>query len=78
MLLERNGDRAAAKDAYRRADQRGHPEGSCLRGLLLQDEGDREGAAGAFRRAGERGSPAVVKVARAALLELDPDKEGER
>lgn len=78
MLLERNGDRAAAKDAYRRADQRGHPEGSCLLGLLLQDEGDREGAAGAFRRAGERGSPAVVKVARAALLELDPDKEGER
>jgi peptidoglycan hydrolase-like protein with peptidoglycan-binding domain/TPR repeat protein len=77
MLLERDGDRAGAKDAYRRADQRGHPEGSCLLGMLLQDEGDHEGAAVAFRRAGERGSPEVVKVARAALLELDPDQDGE-
>jgi len=78
MLLDREGDRAAAKDAYRRADQRGHPEGACQLGLLLQGEGDHEGAAGAFRRAGERGSEEVVKVARAALLELDPDEEGER
>jgi peptidoglycan hydrolase-like protein with peptidoglycan-binding domain/TPR repeat protein len=77
MLLEREGDLAAAKDAYRRADQRGHPEGACQLGLLLQGEGDQEGAAGAFRRAGERGSPEAAKVARAALLELDPAQKGE-
>ncbi len=76
-LLEREGDRVGAKDAYRRADQRGHAEGACNLGLLLKDEGDRVGAVGALQRAGERGSGEVVKVARAALVGLDPDEERE-
>jgi hypothetical protein len=44
---------------------------------LLKDEGDRVGAVGALQRAGERGSGEVVKVARAALVEIDPDEERE-
>jgi TPR repeat protein len=76
--LEREGDRAGAKGAYRRADRRGHPEGACSLGLLLKDEGDHTGAVEAFQRAGERGSPEVAKVAHAALLELDPQKGGGR
>jgi peptidoglycan hydrolase-like protein with peptidoglycan-binding domain/tetratricopeptide (TPR) repeat protein len=75
LLLERAGDQSAAKEAFRRADQRGHPEGACNLGLLLKDEGDRAGAVGAFHRAGERSSPELVKVVRAALLELDPGEE---
>ena len=78
VLLEREGDRDAAKEAYLRADRRGHPAGACHLGMLLKDEGDHPGAVRAFRRAGERGSPEVVTVARAALLELDPDEEGQR
>ena len=78
VLLEREGERAAAKEAYLRADQRGHPEAACSLGLLLKDEGDHPGAVRAFQRAGECGSPELVKVARAALLELDPDEEDGR
>lgn len=78
LLLETEGDRGAAKEAYRRADDRGHPEGACNLGLLLKDEGDHTGAVGAFQRAGERGSPEAVKVARAALAELDPGEESGR
>ena len=78
VLLEREGEREAAKEAYLRADERGHPEAACSLGQLLKDEGDRTGAVRAFQRAGERGSPELVNVARAALLELDPDEEDGR
>jgi TPR repeat protein len=47
--------RAAAQDAFQRADQRGHPGAACNLGVLLEEQGDLAGATEAYRRADARG-----------------------
>jgi peptidoglycan hydrolase-like protein with peptidoglycan-binding domain/TPR repeat protein len=78
VLLERDGDLSGAKAAYRRADQRGDPDAACNLGLLLKQEGDRIGALRALERAGRHGSPESTRVARTALLELNPNEHTQR
>jgi hypothetical protein len=41
-LLERDGDRSGATDAYRRADQRGHTPGADNPGALLRQQRDQQ------------------------------------
>ncbi|MGZ4273109.1 MAG: peptidoglycan-binding protein [Solirubrobacteraceae bacterium] len=55
LALLRKGDREGARDALRRADERGHPEAAYALGVLLAETGDRAGAKDALRRADERG-----------------------
>ncbi len=56
-LLAEAGNVAGAADAFRRADERGHPTAAFELGALLLDAGDLTGAEDAFRRADERGDP---------------------
>jgi hypothetical protein len=59
VVLEEQGDLAAATASYRRADQLGHGPAACNLGvLLLVEQGDRAGAGECFRRADQRGLPA--------------------
>jgi len=57
LLLVQDGNLVGAEDAFRRADERGHPAAAFEVGVLLMREGDREAAKQAFRRADERGHP---------------------
>lgn len=71
----REGDRAGAKEAFRRADERGHAAGAFELGALLAEEGDRAGAKDAFGRADERGHPSAAFDLGALLLQ-DGDDAG--
>jgi len=55
ISLEERGDHAAAIDAFRRADARGHAGAAFNLGVLLVTTGDLGGAEAAFARADERG-----------------------
>jgi peptidoglycan hydrolase-like protein with peptidoglycan-binding domain/TPR repeat protein len=55
LLLAQDGNLVGAEDAFRRADDRGHPAAPFELGVLLAQEGDRAGAVEAFRRADDRG-----------------------
>ena len=57
LLLVQDGNLVGAEDAFRRADDRGHPGAAFELGVLLRQEGDRAGAKEAFGRAEERGHP---------------------
>lgn len=74
-LLVQEEDRAKAEDAFRRADQRGHPEAACNLGVLLEQRGDVAGALAAYRRADARGE-AVGAYNLGALLEQQGDLDG--
>jgi peptidoglycan hydrolase-like protein with peptidoglycan-binding domain len=58
VVLEEQGDLAAAAATYRRADQLGHGAAACNLGVLLVEQGDHAGAGDCFRRADQRGEPA--------------------
>lgn len=53
--LAQKGDMTGAEDAYRRADEQGHPSAASNLGVLLEQQGDVAGAEAAYRRADERG-----------------------
>ena len=55
LLLAKDGNRVAAEDAFRRADEHGHSGAARELGTLFLLAGDHEGAKDAFRRADERG-----------------------
>jgi peptidoglycan hydrolase-like protein with peptidoglycan-binding domain/TPR repeat protein len=55
LLLLQDGNLVGAEDAFRRADERGHPDAAFELGVLLMREGDRAAAKQALRRADERG-----------------------
>lgn len=76
-LLAEAGNVAGAADAFRRADERGHPTAAFELGALLLDAGDLAGAEDAFRRADERGH-AVAAWNLGSLLEQQGDHEGAR
>lgn len=76
-LLAEAGNVAGAADAFRRADERGHPTAAFELGALLLDAGDLAGAEDAFRRADERGH-AVGAWNLGSLLEQQGDHEGAR
>ena len=59
LLLVQDGNMVEAEDAFRRADERGHPVAAFELGVLLMNEGDREGSKEAFRRADARGHDAA-------------------
>lgn len=59
LLLVQDGNLVEAEDAFRRADERGHPDAAFELALLLMQEGDRDAAKEAFRRADERGHAAA-------------------
>lgn len=73
VLLVQEGDRSAAKEAFRRADRHGHAGAAFDLGVLLVQEDDRAGAKEAFRRADERGHPDAAFDLGALLVE-----EGDR
>ena len=54
MLLEQQGQRAAAEWAYRRADDGGHAAAACNLGVLLREQDDRAAPEAAYRRADAR------------------------
>jgi peptidoglycan hydrolase-like protein with peptidoglycan-binding domain len=74
-LLVEEEDRAKAEDAFRRADERGHPGAACNLGVLLEHRGDLIGALEAYRRADARGD-AIGAYNLGALLEQQGDLEG--
>jgi hypothetical protein len=49
-LLYERGDLEGAEAAWRRAEQRGHPEGAKKLGMVLYERGDLTGAEEAFFR----------------------------
>ncbi|HEY1591393.1 MAG TPA: MlaD family protein [Solirubrobacteraceae bacterium] len=53
--LAKAGDLEAAEDAYRRADDAGHPAGAAYAGVLAEARGETGQAEQAYRRADERG-----------------------
>ena len=55
MTLQKRGDLEQAEAAYRRADERGSPEGARNLGIGLFRRGDLDGAEAAYRRSDERG-----------------------
>ncbi len=55
LVLEEQGDLAAAAAIYGHADQLGHGGAACNLGVLLADQGDWAAAEACFRRAGQRG-----------------------
>ena len=57
LLLVQDGNLVGAEDAFRRADDNGHPGAAFELAVLLTQEGDRAGAKEAFGRAEERGHP---------------------
>jgi peptidoglycan hydrolase-like protein with peptidoglycan-binding domain/tetratricopeptide (TPR) repeat protein len=59
LLLLQKGDRAGARDALRRADERGHPGAPYVLAVLLAESGDQAAAKSALRRADERGHRAA-------------------
>jgi len=56
--LEREHDLNGAQDAYRRADELGHPDAAFNLGGILAERGDFEGAQALYRRADELGHAA--------------------
>jgi peptidoglycan hydrolase-like protein with peptidoglycan-binding domain/TPR repeat protein len=60
LLLAKDGNRVAAEDAFRRADEHGHPGAASELGILRALTGDHEAAKDALRRADERGHPAAA------------------
>ena len=56
--LEREHDLRGAEEAYRRADELGHPEASFHLGGMLAEQGDVNGALALYRRADELGHAA--------------------
>jgi peptidoglycan hydrolase-like protein with peptidoglycan-binding domain len=57
VLLEEQGDLAAAAASYSRADQLGHGAAACNLGVLLHEQGDWAAAEACFQRADQRGDP---------------------
>ena len=57
LLLEEQGDLAAAAAIYRRADRLGHGGAACNLGVLLAEQGDLAAAEACFRRADQRRDP---------------------
>ena len=60
VLLEEQGDAAAALATYRRAADRGDANGAFNLGVLLEGQGDIAGALEAYRRADESGHAAAA------------------
>jgi peptidoglycan hydrolase-like protein with peptidoglycan-binding domain/TPR repeat protein len=57
LLLAQDGDLVGAEDAFRRADDCGHPAAPFELGILLVEREDLAAAKEAFRRADDRGHP---------------------
>ena len=68
LRLAQEGDRAGAKEAFRRGDERGHPAAAFELGGLLAEDGDGAGAKDAFARADRRGHPDAAFELGALLL----------
>lgn len=75
QLLAAEGNLAAAKDAFRRADQRGHPAAAFELAVLMAQEGDWSGAERALRAGDDRGD-ADAAFALGVLLEDRGDLAG--
>jgi len=75
LLLVQDGNLVGAEDAFRRADERGHPAAAFELGVLLMNEGDRDGAKEAFRRGDTRGNSAAP-FNLAVLLAEEGDHSG--
>jgi peptidoglycan hydrolase-like protein with peptidoglycan-binding domain/TPR repeat protein len=75
VQLAQDRELVAAEDAFRQADEAGHPEAAFELGVLLERKGDRAGAKDAFRRADERGH-AGAAFDLAALLLQEEDHMG--
>jgi peptidoglycan hydrolase-like protein with peptidoglycan-binding domain/TPR repeat protein len=77
LLLERDGDLAAAEDVFRRADEAGHPAAAFELGVLRRRNGDRTGAKDALRGADKRGYPRAACDLGALLLQAGNQAEAE-
>lgn len=55
--LERDHDLSGAQDAFRRADELGHPDAAFYLGGMVAERGDLDGAQALYRRADELGHP---------------------
>lgn len=75
VRCEHGDDLSAAEDAYRAADELGHPTAAVKLGVLLEERDDFDGAEQAFRRADARGD-AVGAFHLAWMLQEGGDSDG--
>ncbi len=75
VLLQEQGDREGAEDAYRRAIRQGNSTGATNLGVLLNEQGDLAGAESAYRQGVELGGGMAASNL-GVLLQEQGDREG--